>query len=157
VTDVIVVCGATGRQGGSVTRRLLEQGRTVRAMTRKADGNGARAVAELGAEVVGADMNDVGSLRRAFEGAAGVYSVQNGIAVGFDAEIRQGRNVAEAAEAADVRHLVYASAGFGRPTGVPSWDSKLPVEARVREASLFLEDGDGRWHERTRLPLGGKA
>jgi uncharacterized protein YbjT (DUF2867 family) len=77
-------------------------------------------------------MNDPASLRRAFEGATGVYSVQNGIASGFDQEVRQGRNVADAAEAAGVRHLVYGSAGFDRATGVPSWDSKLPVEERVR-------------------------
>jgi uncharacterized protein YbjT (DUF2867 family) len=44
--------------------------------------------------------------------------------------------VADAAEAAGVRHLVYASAGFGRETGVQSWDSKLPVETRVRDASI---------------------
>jgi 2'-5' RNA ligase len=29
----------------------------------------------------------------------------------------------------------------------------LPVQTRVREASLFVED-DGRWREHTRLPLG---
>ncbi len=133
MTDVIVVCGATGRQGGSVTRRLLERGRAVRAMTRNGDAKGARALGELGAEVVVADMDDVASLRRAFEGAAGVYSVQNGITSGFDEEVRQGRNVADAAEAAGVGHLVYASAGFGRTTGVPSWDAKLPIEARVRD------------------------
>lgn len=31
----------------------------------------------------------------------------------------------------------------------------LPVQTRVREASLFVEDGGGRWHQRGRLPLGG--
>lgn len=136
MTDSIVVCGATGRQGGSVTRRLLEQGRSVRAVTRKPDAKDARALADLGAEIVRADMDDATSLRPAFEGAAGVYSVQNGIASGFAEETRQGRNVADAAEAVGVRHLVYASAGFGRTTGVPSWDAKLPVEARVRDLGL---------------------
>ena len=123
MTDVIAVCGATGRQGGSVARSLLGHGRSVRALTRDAAGKDARVLADLGAEVVRADMSDAASLRGAFEGVAGVYSVQNGIASGFDEEVRQGRNVADAAAAASVRHLVYASAGFGRETGVPSWDS----------------------------------
>jgi 2'-5' RNA ligase len=30
----------------------------------------------------------------------------------------------------------------------------LPVRTRVREASLFVEDDDGRWREHSRLPLG---
>jgi 2'-5' RNA ligase len=33
----------------------------------------------------------------------------------------------------------------------------LPVETRVHEASLFVEDDTGRWHERDRQPLGGRA
>jgi 2'-5' RNA ligase len=31
----------------------------------------------------------------------------------------------------------------------------LPIETRVREASLFVEDDAGRWHERSRIPFGG--
>jgi 2'-5' RNA ligase len=34
---------------------------------------------------------------------------------------------------------------------------QLPVETRVREASLFVEDDTGRWHEHDRLPLGGQT
>jgi 2'-5' RNA ligase len=34
---------------------------------------------------------------------------------------------------------------------------QLPVETRVREASLFVEDEAGRWHEHDRLPLRGQA
>jgi uncharacterized protein YbjT (DUF2867 family) len=93
----------------------------------------------MGAAVVRADMDDPGTLREAFEGAHGVFSVQNGIASGFDREIAQGRNVADAAKAAGVAHLVYASAGPGAPgtgTGVPSWESKLPVEQHIRTVGV---------------------
>jgi 2'-5' RNA ligase len=34
---------------------------------------------------------------------------------------------------------------------------QLPVKTGVREASLFVEDETGRWHEHDRLPLGGQA
>jgi 2'-5' RNA ligase len=31
---------------------------------------------------------------------------------------------------------------------------RLPIEMQVREASVFVEDHAGRWHEDSRLPLG---
>ena len=134
--DVIAVCGATGRQGGAATRSLLEAGWKVRALTRRPDRRKARALAELGADVVRADMNDPASLRAAFEGAHGVYSVQNGLKSGFDREVAQGRNVADAANDAGVRHVVYGSAGTGERTGVPSWEAKLAVEEHMRQLDL---------------------
>jgi uncharacterized protein YbjT (DUF2867 family) len=50
--SVIVVTGATGRQGGAIARFLLKDGWHVRALTRKQDSQKARKLAELGAEVV---------------------------------------------------------------------------------------------------------
>lgn len=35
-----------------------------------------------------------------------------------------------------------------------SIESQLPVASHVRATSVFVEDLDGRWHERSRLPLG---
>jgi uncharacterized protein YbjT (DUF2867 family) len=134
--DVIAVCGATGRQGGAATRSLLRGGWKVRALTRKPDRRKARALTELGADVVRADMNDPASLRAAFEGARGVYSVQNGLKSGFDREVAQGWNVADAAKNTGVRHVVYGSAGTGEPTGVPSWDAKLAVEEHMRKLDV---------------------
>jgi uncharacterized protein YbjT (DUF2867 family) len=134
--DVISVCGATGRQGGAATRSLLGAGWRVRALTRRPNRRRARALADLGADVVRADMNDPASLRAAFDGAHGVYSVQNGLKSGFDKEVVQGRNVADAAKDVGVRHLVYGSAGTGEPTGVPSWESKLAVEEHMQRLDL---------------------
>ena len=136
-SGVVVVAGATGRQGGAVTRALLRDGRRVRAMTRKPEGPTARALAAAGADVVAADMNEPDSLDRAFAGADGVYSVQNYMISGLDGEVRQGRNVGEAAARAGVRHLVYGSAGVGRRgTGVGSWESKIDVEDHLRGLGL---------------------
>jgi uncharacterized protein YbjT (DUF2867 family) len=69
---VVVVTGATGRQGRAVSRALLGAGWSVRAMTRHPDKPAARALAAAGAEIVVADMEDRGSLDRAFAGAYGV-------------------------------------------------------------------------------------
>ena len=130
------VCGATGRQGGAVARHLLARGWQVRALTRNPEQAKARALGEAGAEVVRADMGDRNALADAFAGADGVFSVQNPMISGVEAEVAQGRNVAAAAQAAGVDHLVYGSAGIGEPTGVPSWDSKVAVEGFIRELGL---------------------
>ena len=83
-------------------------------------------------------MADRGSLDRVVAGAYGVFNVQNPQLAGFEGEIDQGRTVADAAKAAGVQHLVYGSAGMGRPTGVPSWDSKVIIADHMRELGLPL-------------------
>ena len=135
--QIIAVCGATGRQGGAVTCSLLGAGWKVRALTRQPDSPKARALAELGAEVVRVDMENVESLLPAFDGVFGVFSVQNGLVSGFDREVVQGRNVADAASQVGVGHLVYGSAGTGeRGTGIPSWEAKLDVEDHIMRLGL---------------------
>jgi uncharacterized protein YbjT (DUF2867 family) len=135
---VVAVTGSTGRQGGAVSRHLLAEGWRVRALTRDPTSRAARALRERGAEVVRIDMAEPATLGPAFAGAYGVYSVQNPMISGLEAEVVQGRNVADAARAAGVEHVVYGSAGMGRPTGVGSWDSKLAVEAHMRSLGLPL-------------------
>ncbi|MFI9813295.1 NmrA/HSCARG family protein [Saccharothrix variisporea] len=137
--DLVVVTGATGRQGGAVARHLLASGRRVRALTREPDSPAARALARLGAEVIRGDMGDRDSLRPAFVGAHGVYSVQNPMISGLDAEVHQGCTVGDAAAEAGVEHFVYGSAGPPAPgTGVGSWESKLAVQAHLKTLGLPL-------------------
>ncbi len=143
-TDLVAVTGATGRQGGAVARALIARGRPVRALTRDPTSTRARALAAAGAEVVRADMEDPATLDRAFAGADGVYSVQNFMISGLDGEVRQGKNVAQAAARAGVRHVVQGSAGAGRRgTGVGSWDTKLDIEAELRRLEPLVEKTAG--------------
>jgi len=136
---VIAVVGATGLQGRAVTRRLLADGWAVRALTRDPAGKQARALAALGADVQRADAADEASLRLSFTGAHGVYSVQNHHISGYDGEIEQGRNVADAAAGASIRHLVYASAGPDvAGTGVGSWETKVAVTEHARNVEVPL-------------------
>jgi uncharacterized protein YbjT (DUF2867 family) len=135
----VAVTGATGRQGRAVTAHLLSDGWHVRALTRRPQGKPAQRLAGLGAEIVGADMADRASLVRAFRGASGVYSVQNGSVGGFEAEVVHGRNVGDAAREAGVSHVVYGSAGVGQPgTGIEAWESKLRVKAHLEALDLPL-------------------
>ena len=135
----IVVTGATGLQGGAVTRHLLRDGWHVRGLTRNAASKQARALAALGSEVVQGDMGDAAFLQSVFEGAYGVYSVQNTFIGGPEAEVRQGKNVADMAKDANVQHIVYGSAGIGRKgTGIPSWETKLQIEDHMKALDLPL-------------------
>ena len=134
---IVVATGATGHQGGAVTRHLLQAGWHVRALTRNPTSTKSQALATLGAEVVQGDMGDPASLRPVFSSASGVYSVQNPMISGLEQEIQQGRNVADVAHEVGVQHLVYGSAGLGVPgTGIGSWESKLAVEAHMRALGL---------------------
>jgi uncharacterized protein YbjT (DUF2867 family) len=135
----IVVTGATGLQGGAVSRHLLEDGWHVRGLTRSAESKQAEALRALGAEIVQGDMGEAASLQPVFEGAYGIYSVQNPFIGGPEAEVRQGKNVAEVAKEVGVEHLVYGSAGIGRKgTGIPSWETKLQIEDHMKALELPL-------------------
>lgn len=73
---VIVVTGATGRQGGATARALLSRGWTVHALVRDPNKPEALALEEAGAVLVRGNLDDVASLDAALRGAYGVFSVQ---------------------------------------------------------------------------------
>ncbi|AQZ62448.1 unnamed protein product [[Actinomadura] parvosata subsp. kistnae] len=106
-TKTVLVTGATGNQGGATARRLLADGWHVRALVRDDTTPAAVALAGAGAELVRGDLDDRASIEAAAHGAYGIYSVQSA----NPNEITQGRNVADAAKAAGVQHLVYSSVG----------------------------------------------
>lgn len=129
----ILVTGATGQQGGAVARELLANGYRVRAMTRKPDSAPMRELVKLGAEAIQGDLDDVASLKRAAQGAWGVFAVQNTWEAGVEKEEVQGKRLAEVAKAASVQHFVYASVGSAhRRTGIPHFENKARVEETVR-------------------------
>lgn len=110
---IITVLGATGGQGGGLVDAILSDpdgGFAVRAVTRDADSDSARALADRGAEVVEADVDDPKSLERAFHGAHGAFCVTF-FWEHFSAEKEQDhvRNMVQAAEAAGVRHVVWST------------------------------------------------
>ena len=135
--NLIVVTGATGKQGGAAARELLAKGHKVRAMTRKPDSPAAREIAKLGAEVVAGDLDDAASLERSLAGAWGVFAVQNTWEAGVQREEEQGKRIAEIARRQGVQHYVYSSvASAHRNTGIPHFDNKWRVEEKVRALGL---------------------
>jgi uncharacterized protein YbjT (DUF2867 family) len=134
---VILVSGATGQQGGTVARNLLERGFAVRALTRDTDKAAARELADLGAEVVSGDLEDRASIERVLDGVYGVFSVQQFFEAGYEGEVRQGVLLADAAKAAGVEHFVYSSVGSAhRETSIPHFESKWEVEEHVRASGV---------------------
>jgi uncharacterized protein YbjT (DUF2867 family) len=136
----ILVTGATGRQGGATTRRLLSEGWTVRALVRDPSAEPARALATAGAQLVTADMDDPASLAAAVIGAHGLFLVPP-VAFGptgpdDDLEATRGRAVVDAAAAAGVAHVVFTGVASmtRRPTAVGG--GKTRIEAHLREAGL---------------------
>ncbi len=131
--SIVLVTGATGKQGGAVARELLSRGHTVRAMTRRPEEDAAKALKKLGAEIVKADLDDAASLDSALKGAWGVFSVQNTWEAGVEREEVQGKRLAERAKKAGVEHFVYTSVGSAhRRTGIPHFENKARIEEAVK-------------------------
>lgn len=133
---LVVVTGATGRQGGATAHRLLAAGRPVRALARNTAAPAARALQAAGADLVRADLDDPSSLPAALEGAAGLFAVPP-VAFGpagtdTELEVARGRALADAAAQAGVEHVVFTGIAStpGRPGGS---EGKKRIEDRLRE------------------------
>jgi uncharacterized protein YbjT (DUF2867 family) len=134
---LILVTGATGKQGGAVLRHLQQKGFPLRAFARDPDSPKARALVGRGTEVVRGDLDDPTSITRALDGVYGVYSVQNWREGGLDGEIRQGKSLIDAARRARVSHLVYSSvAAADRAPEVPHFASKFQLEEHLRRSGV---------------------
>jgi len=131
----VVVTGSTGKQGGAVAQGLLERGHRVRAVTRDPNSKQAKLLANAGAELVAASLEDAAGIKKALEGATSLFAVTTPFS-GTEAEIRQGVTAADAAQAAAV-HLVFTSVGSAnRQTGIPHFDSKYEVEKHISKIGV---------------------
>ncbi|KAK4121183.1 NmrA-domain-containing protein [Parathielavia appendiculata] len=158
MSNILTVFGATGIQGGSVIRAVLadtELSKTfkIRAVTRDVSSNSAQALSKQGIEVVTADMSSPASLSKALEGTHTIFLVTlpdfvTGAALGT--EFEHGKNVADAAKAAGVQHLVFSSlinvteASNGRLPHVAHFDRKAEVENYIRSLgtpATFIQPG----------------
>ncbi|MFH8224348.1 NmrA/HSCARG family protein [Streptomyces sp. NPDC018057] len=155
-SDVVLVTGATGQQGGATARALLAAGVPVRALVRDPYSQPAQAIEALGAELVRADLSDRATLGPAVDGVRAVFSVQmppmTGTGVDFASELAQATNLLDAAKAGGVRQFVQSStSGVGEHTRAAGWaegrwaamadyfDTKQAIMEAVRGA------GFARW------------
>ena len=127
---IIAVFGATGAQGGGLVRAVLADKHgafTVRAITRDATSDKAKALAALGAEVVAADTDKPETLTAALAGAHGAFCVTNFWEHGdADREGKQAGAMARATKAAGVQHVVWSTLEDVRKW-IPLDDTRLPT------------------------------
>jgi uncharacterized protein YbjT (DUF2867 family) len=127
---IIAVTGATGTQGGGLVRAILadpNSGFAARAITRDPNKDKAKALAAAGAEVVQGDLDDVESLKKAFAGAYGVYGVTNFWEhFSGEKEKAQAKNIADAARAAGVKHVIWSTLEDTRKLMSPD-DKRMPI------------------------------
>ncbi|HVY30332.1 MAG TPA: NmrA/HSCARG family protein [Polyangiaceae bacterium] len=134
---VVLISGATGKQGGAVARSLAGKGFKLRGLTRKPGGDAAKELAALGVEIVQGDLDDAASLKSALAGAWGAFGVQNTWEAGVEREEEQGKRFAALAKEVGVSHFVYTSVGSAdEKTGIPHFDNKSRVEDTVRSLSF---------------------
>ncbi|KAI1170151.1 hypothetical protein F4777DRAFT_136314 [Nemania sp. FL0916] len=161
MSKVVLVTGATGKQGGAVINALLDQRSekfTILAVTR--DVNAAASQKLLSRypsiKLIQGNLNDVPTLFNTARNATGkpiwgVFSVQ--ISVGNDvtseSEVRQGRALIDESIAAGVRHFVYSSVDRGgdgkswdNTTPIPHFRTKYEIEHYLRDVTALGTPGE---------------
>jgi len=133
----VLVSGATGNQGGAVTRSLIAKGHQVRAVTRSTESPKAKALAELGVELRQGNIDDEGFVLDALNGVDTYYLMGSPLEIGVEGETAQGIKLVNAAKKANVGHLVYGSvANADLDTGIPHFDSKYKVEQHIKTLDI---------------------
>lgn len=149
----ILVCGATGQQGGAVVKALLAHPpffpHEILALTRKASSHSAQKLASNPkVKIIEGDLSDSNAI---FEKAGGKDSVWGVFLVTLpsmkklqagveDKEVTQGKAMFDAAKANGVKHFVFSSVDRGgdekswnTPTNIPHFITKHDIELYIRE------------------------
>jgi uncharacterized protein YbjT (DUF2867 family) len=145
---IIAVLGATGAQGGGLVRAIVSDRSgnfSARALTREVNSEKAKELARLGAEVVAANVDDVESLKRAFQGAYGAYCVT------FfwdhfspEKEHAQANTMAKAAKHAGLEHVIWSTLEDTRQW-VPLSDNRMPTLMGKYKVPHFDSKGEANY------------
>jgi uncharacterized protein YbjT (DUF2867 family) len=127
---IITIFGSTGTQGGSLAHAILSDAHSefaVRAVTRDPGSEAAKHLSGLGAELVQADIDNPGEIRKALDGAYGAYFVTFFWAhFSPEKELRQARNFAEAASESGLQHAIWSTLEDTREF-IPLEDDSMPT------------------------------
>jgi uncharacterized protein YbjT (DUF2867 family) len=161
----ILVTGATGQQGGSLARLLLQKKHKVYAFTRNTQSSTAQDLRNKGANVVKGDLDDFNSLERAVKDVESIFLMGTPFEDGTEGETRRGKMMADIAKEKKVTHLVYSSvANADKNTGIPHFESKYRIEQHIKNLGIpytiigptfFMENllGPGLQQGQLALPL----
>ena len=137
---MILVTGGTGFVGSHLIKRMRQEGIPVRAIVR--DPDKARALNDLGVDVVKGDVSDTDSLEKATIGVERIVHlvgiIQEAAGATFQRVHVDGtRNLLEAARKSGVRHFFYQSALGTRPNAKSEYHkSKWAAEELVRASGI---------------------
>lgn len=139
----IVVCGATGKQGGAVLEALtqIEKFKII-ALSRNPSGETASALKERGIEVRKADLQDKSSLVKAFQGADYVYGVTTPETpkgkIDTRMEREQGINLVDACVENNIKHLVLSTVWYisDEQLAIPYVKSKQDIESYLGKSKI---------------------
>ncbi|XP_041475781.1 nmrA-like family domain-containing protein 1 [Lytechinus variegatus] len=141
MAKLITVFGATGTQGGSLVRALLQDSNfKVRGITRNVDSEKAKALAQKGVEMVKASTDDVSSLEPAMAGSYGVFAMTSYWELMDQAkEVEMGKNMVDVARKVGVKHFVFSGLqsvkkAIGKPC--PHFDGKAEIEEYMFASGL---------------------
>ena len=161
----ILVTGATGQQGGSLARLLLQKKHKVYALTRNTQSSAAQDLRNRGANIVKGHPDDSDSLERAVKDVESIFLMGTPFEDGIEGEIRRGKLMADIAKENNIDHIVYSSvANADKNTGIPHFESKYKVEQHINNLEIphtiigptfFMENllGPGLEQGQLALPL----
>ena len=115
MSKLITIFGATGVQGGSVVKAILNDPRLfkeyrIRGVTRDPQKPAAQSLSTKGVEVVSANLDDYDSVKQAVQGSTAVFAVTNyWEKMSKEVEVKQGHNIANACKDAGVKHLIWSA------------------------------------------------
>jgi uncharacterized protein YbjT (DUF2867 family) len=129
---LILVTNATGMQGASVARALLNNWNfRVRVLTKSPNAPRIKVLAELGAQIVTGDFSDPVVLREVMEGVYGVFGVNSLREKEYDFNV----NLIHAVKASGVKHFV-----FSGQEGMKEYISRLGIPVTYLHLAAYYED-----------------
>ncbi|KAG8667147.1 hypothetical protein FPOAC1_011969 [Fusarium poae] len=146
MSRAVLICGATGKQGGAVLKRLVKQNADFKilAVTRNAKSPSAQRLLSKSPNIrlVQGDLADPTAIFKTARSVTdkpiwGVFSVPVGFGQGGGGEVGQGKALVDAALDAGVKFFVYTSVdrhgqdSENNPTPVPHFIAKHKIEQHL--------------------------
>jgi uncharacterized protein YbjT (DUF2867 family) len=162
MSQLLVVFGATGQQGGSVISHVLKDAELskqyrIRAITRDPSSASSQELKKQNVEVVKADLTDKSSLNDAMKGAHTVFVI-TAPSFGPNAkalEVAQGKEIADVAVAEKVPYMIFSTlphvttvsggkytkvAGFDAKAEIQEYILKLPIKSAFFAPGSFMQN-----------------
>ncbi|NNH72695.1 NmrA family NAD(P)-binding protein [Nocardia uniformis] len=139
-TELILITGATGKQGGATARRLLAAGTPVRALVRDPEAPAALELAAAGAELAVGDFDSPDTIDAAVAGVRAVMGVPPASygPEGWDSDLeaRRGEYLVEAARRAGIEQFVFTGIASFAQEGRWGAEGKRRIEDAVTASGM---------------------